>query len=145
VDLVCTTWREVGQEVAVSNAAEGLALAGATVHGSPPHGHTCVPGLLVDVILLVEGDVDSPPQRGLLDGGAPPWRARESRAAEDVNLPEPTQDLQQDVAGQCCPVMFLHRYLQAYTRERDYDCFSNFQHIYIQTMHDRNVPGFVSL
>jgi hypothetical protein len=96
-------------------AAERLAQAGAAVHGGTSH---CQPSqkeaLLVDVahVVLVKGEVDVSPQRGVggsqgwgfFDRNPPPPRAHQRRAAEDVGVSGPVEDVVQDVPRQRLPV-----------------------------------------
>jgi hypothetical protein len=88
-------------------AAERLAQAGAAVHGGTSH---CQPSqkeaLLVDVahVVLVKGEVDVSPQRGVVAADDPPPRAHQRRAAEDVGVSGPVEDVAQDVPRQRLPV-----------------------------------------
>jgi len=54
----------------------------------------------MDALLVVQGEVDAPPQRGLVGRDAPPRGAHEPCALEDVELWQSDENLQQHVAGQ---------------------------------------------
>lgn len=95
---------EVEEEIAVDGAAEGLAAAGAAVHGGARQRPPCPQSGFA-----AAGEVDVAPDLGLVGGRVPPGRAREPRAAEDVDLRNPAEDGAQDVMGQRRPVPRLRR------------------------------------
>lgn len=105
---------EVRQEGRAGGAAVGLALSCAAAHGGAGHRHPRASRQEVPhvsprrfagpVMPAVVVDVDVPPQRRRADRDPPPRRARELRAEENVDMPEPAEDIQQGVVGQSRPV-----------------------------------------